>query len=117
MATTRLVLAPLGEGQELLLEVAGSLTFDQADYWRQVVATAWHIGPRRLLVDLSRTTYLDTSEEGYYTGSPLLDLLAWMRATHGSLHRTQSLGMVLSTDPALLASPGPVHRQESPWTH
>lgn len=38
-----------------------------------------------------------TLQDGYYVGSRLLDLFAWLRATHGSLSREQSLAFVLPT--------------------
>jgi len=77
------------------------------DEWLR--ATAGHVYPdplRRLwsafdgLVEQPAAVIVSL-QDGYYTGSQLLDLFAWVRATHGSLGRAQSLGMVLSTDPRL----------------
>jgi hypothetical protein len=88
--------------------------FASAEAWLRVTETHLYPDPlRRLWSSLDGlveqpATVIVSLQEGYYTGSPLLDLFAWMRATHGSLHRAQSLGMVLSTDPALfLPHPGP----------
>ncbi len=93
------------------LEAAGRADADgfiaESDWLR---ATADHIYPdplRRLWAAFDGLVehpagVIVSLEEDYYAGSPLLDLFAWLQATHGSLRREQSRGMVLSTDPALL---------------
>lgn len=78
----------------------------QEDWLR---ATADHVYPdplRRLWSGFNGlvehpASVLISLEDGYYAGSPWLDLFAYMRATHGNLGRGQSRGMVLSTNPAL----------------
>jgi len=61
MVTAQMELRQSGNGRDLYLEVVGSLTFDQADQWRALTKEVWARRPARLLVDLSRTSYLDTS--------------------------------------------------------
>jgi hypothetical protein len=87
--------------------------FISEDNWLE--ATAGHLYPdplRRLwrasngLVE-HPASVLVSLKDGYYTGSIWLNLFAWMQATHGSLRRAQSLGIVLSTTPALFASAVP----------
>ncbi len=77
-------------------------------------ATAGHVYPdplRRLwrafdgLVQ-QPASIIVSLKDGYYTGSIWLNLFAWMQATHGSLRRAQSLGVVLSTTPALFDAEG-----------
>jgi hypothetical protein len=84
--------------------------FISEDNWLE--ATAGHVYPdplRRLwrasngLVE-HPASVLVSLEDGYYTGSIWLNMFAWMQATHGSLRRAQSLGIVLSTTPALFDS-------------
>ncbi len=77
-------------------------------------ATAEHVYPdplRRLWnafhgVVEQPASVLVSFEDGYYTGSIWLNLFAWMQATHGSLRRGQSRGVVLATTPALFADDG-----------
>lgn len=71
-------------------------------------ATAEHVYPdplRRLWQSFYWTeqpaSVLVSFEDGYYTGSRLLDLFAILQATHGNLRRAQSRGVVLSTNPDL----------------
>jgi len=74
-----------------------------------LAATAGHVYPdplRRLwnaFDGLVRqpASVIVSLKDGYYTGSIWLNLFAWMQATHGSLRRAQSLGVVMSTSPAL----------------
>jgi len=81
--------------------------FIAEDKW--LAATANHVYPdplRRLwrgFDGLVRqpASVLVSLKDGYYTGSIWLNIFAWMQATHGSLRRAQSLGVVLSTSPAL----------------
>ena len=47
-------------------------------------------------------------DDGFYTGSQLLDVFAWMQATHGNLRRAQSCGMILATDAALMPDGAPL---------
>ncbi|MGH9787266.1 MAG: hypothetical protein ACRD4U_01010, partial [Candidatus Acidiferrales bacterium] len=83
--------------------------FISEDKW--LAATANHLYPdplRRLwraFDGLIRqpASVIVSLKDGYYTGSIWLNLFAWMQATHGSLRRAQSLGVVLSTTPALFA--------------
>ncbi|MFQ5695386.1 MAG: alkaline phosphatase family protein [Terriglobia bacterium] len=72
-------------------------------------ATAEHVYPdplRRLwagfdgLVEQPASVIVSLGD-GYYHGSIWLDLLAYMRATHGNLRRAQSRGVLLSTTAAL----------------
>jgi hypothetical protein len=50
-------------------------------------------------------------KDGYYSGSSLLDLFAFLQATHGNLGQDQSFGFVMSTDKEL-----PSHvRSEDLW--
>ncbi len=99
------------------LDAGGQSDFDgfiaEADWLR---ATADHVYPdplRRLWnafhgVVAQPASVLVSLDDGYYTGSIWLNLFAWMRATHGSLRRGQSRGVVLATTPALfLADGGP----------
>ena len=51
-------------------------------------------------------------EDGYYSGSALLDVFAVLQATHGNLGREQSLGFVMSTEKEL----APYIRAEDLWT-
>ena len=101
-------------GDPLLLEcIADELThagqadadgFISADAWLR--ATAGHIYPdplRRLWKSFhglmaQPASVVVSLEDGYYTGSWLLDLFAPLQATHGNLRRAQSRGVVLSTD-------------------
>ncbi len=88
---------------------AGQAGFVSEDTW--LAATANHLYPdplRRLwraFDGLIRqpASVIVSLKDGYYTGSIWLNLFAWMQATHGSLRRAQSLGIVLSTTPALFA--------------
>lgn len=81
--------------------------FVPEDKW--LAATAGHVYPdplRRLwnaFDGLVRqpASVIVSLKDGYYTGSIWLNMFAWMQATHGSLRRAQSLGVVLSTSPAL----------------
>jgi hypothetical protein len=83
--------------------------FVSEDKW--LAATAGHVYPdplRRLWRSFDGLVRQPASvivslKDGYYTGSIWLNLFAWMQATHGSLRRAQSLGVVLSTTPALFA--------------
>ena len=83
--------------------------FITEDKW--LAATANHIYPdplRRLwnaFDGLVRqpASVIVSLKDGYYTGSIWLNLFAWMQATHGSLRRAQSLGVVMSTSPALFS--------------
>lgn len=77
-------------------------------------ATAGHIYPdplRRLwfafegLVAQPASVIVSLAD-GYYTGSPWLDLLAKLLATHGNLRRTQTLGVAMSTIPGLFPPAG-----------
>lgn len=45
----------------------------------------------------SRASVLVNFEDGYYTGSSLLDVFAILQATHGNLGQEQSFGFVMST--------------------
>jgi len=77
--------------------------FIHQDDW--VAATADHIYPdplRRLWrafegLITQPASLLVSLQDGYYTGSTMLDLLAVLRTTHGNLRRAQSLGFVMST--------------------
>ena len=51
-------------------------------------------------------------EDGYYSGSALLDVFAVLQATHGNLGREQSLGFVMSTEKEF----APYVRAEDLWT-
>jgi len=81
--------------------------FIAADAWLR--ATADHIYPdplRRLWVSFhglvaQPANVIVSLEDGYYTGSLLLDIFAPLVATHGNLRRGQSRGVVLATDPRL----------------
>ena len=82
--------------------------FDESDWLR---ATAEHTYPdplRRLWQGFGwveqPVSVLVSLEDGYYTGSLLLDIFAFLRATHGNLRRSQSLGVLLSTDSRLFES-------------
>lgn len=101
---------PLGLGDILeTLARNGSLDADgfasEEDWLR---ATAEHAYPdplRRIwqsfdLVEQPASVIV-SFEDGYYTGSWLLDVLAILQATHGNLRQAQSRGIVLATDPAL----------------
>lgn len=88
------------------LEAAGVLDADSCatdtEWWR---ATQEHIYPdplRRLWMAFEGIVAQPASvivslKDGYYVGSRLLDLFAWLRATHGNLGREQSLAFVLTT--------------------
>jgi len=104
-------------GDPLLLEcILAELTaageadpegFISADAWLR--ATAEHIYPdplRRLWASFhglmaQPASVVVSLEDGYYTGSWLLDVFAPLQATHGNLRRAQSRGVVLSTDQGL----------------
>ncbi|MGH9777973.1 MAG: hypothetical protein ACRD5I_06140, partial [Candidatus Acidiferrales bacterium] len=87
--------------------------FIAEDNW--LAATANHVYPdplRRLwraFGGLIRqpASVIVSLKDGYYTGSLWLNLFAWMQATHGSLRRAQSLGVVMSTSPALFPPDAP----------
>lgn len=87
--------------------------FIAEDDWLR--ATAAHVYPdplRRLWnafhsLVAQPASVLVSFDDGYYTGSLWLNLFAWMQATHGSLRRGQSLGVVLSTTPALFPPGAP----------
>ena len=71
-------------------------------------ATAGHVYPdplRRLWQSFGwveqPASILVSLDDGYYTGSWLIDLFAILRATHGNLRQAQSRGVVLSTNPSL----------------
>jgi hypothetical protein len=49
----------------------------------------------------NRANVLLGLEDGYYSGSSLLDLFAFLQATHGNLGREQSLGFVMNTKRSL----------------
>ena len=101
-------------GDPLLLEcILAELTaageadpegFISADAWLR--ATAEHIYPdplRRLWASFhglmaQPASVVVSLEDGYYTGSWLLDVFAPLQATHGNLRRAQSRGVVMSTD-------------------
>jgi hypothetical protein len=101
-------------GDALLLEgIADELThageadadgFISEQAWLR--ATADHIYPdplRRLWASFhglmaQPASVVVSLEDGYYTGSWLLDAFAPLQATHGNLRRAQSRGVVLSTD-------------------
>lgn len=51
----------------------------------------------------NRANVILNFEDGYYTGSALLDLFTILRSTHGNLGREQSFGFVMSTAYALPA--------------
>ncbi|HSC77910.1 MAG TPA: alkaline phosphatase family protein [Candidatus Acidoferrales bacterium] len=98
------------EGILAELEARGRIDFDgfvAEDDWLR--ATAEHVYPdplRRLWnsfhgVVEQPASVLVSLDDGYYTGSIWLNMFAWMQATHGSLRRGQSLGVVLATTPAL----------------
>lgn len=46
----------------------------------------------------NRATVIVNFEDGYYTGSKVLDVFAFLQATHGNLGKEQSLGFVMSTE-------------------
>ncbi len=60
------------------------------DVVRRVYASATQLVRNRASVVVS---FID----GYYTGSALLDIVAFMQATHGNIGRGQSLGFVMSS--------------------
>ncbi len=45
----------------------------------------------------NRASVVVSFQDGYYTGSKLLDIFAFMQATHGNIGRGQSLGFVMSS--------------------
>lgn len=58
-------------GSYLILRVSGSLTVEEAEEWSRALKEAWQPGVGHILVDLSRTDYLDTG------GVALLLSAAW----------------------------------------
>lgn len=46
----------------------------------------------------NRANVIVSLEDGYYTGSAVLDKFAFLQAAHGNLGREQSLGFVMGTD-------------------
>lgn len=99
-----LLLAPLAKD---LADHADADQFIAEEEWLR--ATADHTFPdplRRLwrafqgLVEYPASVIVSLAD-GYYTGSLWLDAFACLRATHGNLRRTQSRGVVLSTNLAL----------------
>lgn len=46
----------------------------------------------------NRATVIVNFEDGYYSGSKLLDIFAFLQATHGNLGKEQSFGFVMTTE-------------------
>lgn len=46
----------------------------------------------------NRATVIVNFEDGYYSGSKVLDIFAFLQATHGNLGKEQSLGFVMNTE-------------------
>lgn len=46
----------------------------------------------------NRATVIVNFDDGYYSGSKLLDIFAFLQATHGNLGKEQSLGFVMNTE-------------------
>jgi hypothetical protein len=46
----------------------------------------------------NRATVIVNLKDGYYSGSKLLDIFAFLQATHGNLGKEQSFGFVMTTD-------------------
>jgi hypothetical protein len=59
----------------------------------------------------NRANVIVNFQDGYYTGSSLLDVFAFLQATHGSLGQGQSYGFVMSTGREL----PPYIRSEDVW--
>lgn len=98
------------EGILAELDGRGRVDFDGfvgEDDWLRATAEHDYPDPLRRLwngfhgVVEQPASVLVSLEDGYYTGSIWLNLFAWMQATHGSLRRGQSRGVVLATTPEL----------------
>ena len=60
---------------------------------------------------LNRANVIVNLEDGYYTGSSLLDIFTVLQATHGNIGQEQSYGFVMSTTREL----PPYIRAEDSW--
>ena len=80
--------------------------FIAEEQWLRATAEHTYPDPLRRLWDgfgwvTQPVSVLVSMQDGYYTGSIALDMLAILQATHGNLRRTQSRGVLLSTDTRL----------------
>jgi len=80
--------------------------FIAEEQWLRATAEHTYPDPLRRLWDgfgwvTQPVSVLVSMRDGYYTGSIALDMLAILQATHGNLRRTQSRGVLLSTDTRL----------------
>lgn len=77
--------------------------FASADDWFQATRDHVYVDPLRRLADgfnhhvKNRADVIVSYEDGYLLGSPVLSVLAEMRATHGNLLRGESEGFAIST--------------------
>lgn len=81
--------------------------FASAEAWWQATRDHVYVDPLRRLADgfnrhvKNRADVIVSYEDGYLLGSPVLSVLAEMRATHGNLLRGESEGFAVSTQQEL----------------